>query len=91
LMGAEEDSEQSWREWELELSEFGDSTLFDRVTARLLDAGAAPAGHGSKLARVLDVPKRGRKGTDSIQRALLEQLDQLLGWDRAVRVDTDDS
>ncbi|MGV0583847.1 CYTH and CHAD domain-containing protein [Mycobacteroides chelonae] len=91
LTGAEEDSEQSWREWELELSEFGDSTLFDRVTARLLDAGAAPAGHGSKLARVLDVPKRERKGTDSIQRALLEQLDQLLGWDRAVRVDTDDS
>ncbi|MBA0048490.1 CYTH and CHAD domain-containing protein [Mycobacterium sp. NPDC050853] len=88
----EEGSEQSWREWELELSVSGDTALFDRVTARLLDAGAAPAGHGSKLARVLDVPERERpQGTDSIQRALLEQLDQLQGWDRAVRVDTDDS
>ncbi|TDZ42468.1 CYTH and CHAD domain-containing protein [Mycobacteroides franklinii] len=88
----------SWREWELELSPgSGDSggpdiALFDRITARLLDAGAAPAGHGSKLARVLDVPERERpKGKDSIQRALLEQLEQLQGWDRAVRVDTDDS
>jgi len=88
----------SWREWELELSSgSGDSGgpdigLFDRITARLLDAGAAPAGHGSKLARVLDVPERERpKGKDSIQRALLEQLEQLQGWDRAVRVDTDDS
>ncbi|ALR11463.1 hypothetical protein MYCSP_08315 [Mycobacteroides saopaulense] len=91
--------DQSWREWELELSESGpgdssdpDLALFDRITARLLDAGAAPAGHGSKLARVLDVPERERpKGKDSIQRALLEQLEQLQGWDRAVRVDTDDS
>ncbi|MDO3339688.1 CYTH and CHAD domain-containing protein [Mycobacteroides abscessus subsp. abscessus] len=82
----------SWREWELELSGGPDIALFDRITARLLDAGAVPAGHGSKLARVLDVPERERpKGKDSIQRALLEQLDQLQGWDRAVRVDTDDS
>ncbi|WP_079669178.1 CYTH and CHAD domain-containing protein, partial [Mycobacteroides abscessus] len=82
----------SWREWELELSGSPDIALFDRITARLLDAGAVPAGHGSKLARVLDVPERERpKGKDSIQRALLEQLDQLQGWDRAVRVDTDDS
>ncbi len=95
LTGQDSDEEaavQSWREWELELSAFGDTALFDRVTARLLDAGAAPAGHGSKLARVLDVPERVRpSGKDPIQRALLEQLDQLLGWDRAVRVDTDDS
>ncbi|MGH3726766.1 MAG: CHAD domain-containing protein [Mycobacterium sp.] len=83
---------QSWREWELELSAPGDTPLFDRITARLLDAGAAPAGHGSKLARVLDVPERERPtGKDPIQRALLEQLDQLQGWDRAVRVDADDS
>lgn len=86
----------SWREWELELSAPGpdgpDIALFDRITARLLDAGAAHAGHGSKLARVLDVPERERpKGKDSIQRALLEQLEQLQGWDRAVRVDTYDS
>lgn len=93
----EDDEEpQTWREWELELSVSGsdgpDTPLFDRITARLLDAGAAPAGHGSKLARVLDVPERERpSGNDPIQRALLEQLDQLQGWDRAVRVDTDDS
>jgi inorganic triphosphatase YgiF len=50
-------AEQRWREWELEL--VGDSAnaeLMDRVCDRLLDAGAKPAGHGSKLARVLDTP-----------------------------------
>lgn len=48
-------AEQRWREWELEL--VGDSAnaeLMDRVCGRLLDAGAKPAGHGSKLARVFD-------------------------------------
>ena len=47
--------EQQWREWELELTEenAADVDLLDRLSHRLLDAGAAPAGHGSKLARVL--------------------------------------
>ncbi|MGV0799814.1 CYTH domain-containing protein, partial [Mycolicibacterium elephantis] len=50
------EDEQRWREWEIELAEgAGDDgpTLLDRLTNRLLDAGAVPAGHGSKLARVL--------------------------------------
>ena len=46
-----DDAEQHWREWELEVS---DERLLDRLGNRLFDAGAEPAGHGSKLARVLD-------------------------------------
>jgi hypothetical protein len=45
---------QRWREWELEIVDAAvDAELMDRLCSRLLDAGAQPAGHGSKLARVL--------------------------------------
>lgn len=43
-------AEQQWREWELELvttDGTADTKLLDRLANRLLDAGAAPAGHGS--------------------------------------------
>src|SRR5689334_1054468 len=50
----DEDSEQRWREWELELVEATDRGLLDRLANRLIDAGAVSAGHGSKLARVFD-------------------------------------
>ena len=49
-------TEQSWREWELELVDGavdGAEEVLSRLCNRLLDAGAAPAGHGSKLAKVL--------------------------------------
>ena len=49
-------AEQQWREWGLELAAdkgTADTELLNRLSNRLLDAGAAPAGHGSKLARVL--------------------------------------
>ena len=47
-------AQQRWREWELELVGDGANTeLMDRVSNRLFDAGAKPAGVGSKLARVL--------------------------------------
>jgi len=92
----DEDAEQQWREWELELADGGDRDLLDRLTHRLLDAGAAPAGHGSKLARVLD---RGEtdaadavaRSTDPVHRAVAEQVEQLVEWDRAVRADVYDS
>jgi CHAD domain-containing protein len=43
---------ERWREWEVELT--GDDTgLLDTVEERLLEAGAAPAGHSSKLRRAL--------------------------------------
>jgi CHAD domain-containing protein len=60
---------------------------------RLLGAGAAPAGHGSKLARVLGTtPKDLGAGTaDPLHRAVAEQLAALLVWDRAVRADADDA
>ena len=97
---ADEGDEQQWREWELELVE-GASTspgLLDRLANRLLDAGALPAGHGSKLARVLagapgedDESESETTQIDSIHRAVAEQVDRLVEWDRAVRADVYDS
>ncbi|MBX7431605.1 CYTH and CHAD domain-containing protein [Mycobacterium sp. Y57] len=88
--------EQHWREWELELVEGADGTLLDRLSNRLFDAGALPAGHGSKLARVLassapdqqDVPAA---PTDPLHRAVTEHIAELIEWDRAVRSDVYDS
>ncbi|MDZ4235737.1 MAG: CYTH and CHAD domain-containing protein, partial [Dietzia sp.] len=92
---AEGGDEQNWREWELELAEGGEPELLDRLTNRLLDAGALPAGHGSKLARVLassepaaDAPEA---SPDPLHRAVAEQVGQLLEWDRAMRADVYDS
>lgn len=90
--------EQQWREWELELVE-GAATapeLLDRLANRLLDAGAEPAVHGSKLARVLagsgEADEKSEPSTaDPIHRAVAEQVDQMVEWDRAVRADTYDS
>lgn len=92
---AEGGEEQRWREWELELTGAGDAKLLDRLTNRLLDAGASPAGHGSKLGRVLDTGQpddevKTRTG-DPVRRAVAEQVDQLVEWDRAVRADVEDS
>jgi CHAD domain-containing protein len=94
-----EGPQQRWREWEIELAAGVDRDLLDRLTNRLLDAGGAPAGHGSKLARVLEAD-----GTpdddgddkipipeDPVHRAVAEQVEDLLVWDRAVRADTYDS
>jgi CHAD domain-containing protein len=62
----------------------------DRVCRRLLDAGATPAGHGSKLARVLDSSPR-ELPADPLRRALAEQIAELMVWDRAVRAQADDA
>jgi CHAD domain-containing protein len=94
---AADGEQQQWREWELELVEGGPAShdVLDRLANRLLDAGAAPAEHGSKLARVLadsttdDEPPK--KPEDPIHRAVAEQVDQLVEWDRAVRADVYDS
>jgi CHAD domain-containing protein len=88
-------NEQQWREWELELAEGGhaDEQLLERLSNRLLDAGAVPAGHGSKLARVLgSTPTAPAVGSDDpVHRAVAEQVEELLVWDRAVRADVYDS
>jgi CHAD domain-containing protein len=95
---AEGDAEpQEWREWELELVESagsaGDAALLDRLANRLFDAGAEPAGHGSKLAKVLRTPAAAAapRVDDPVHRAVGEQVEQLLVWDRAVRADAWDS
>jgi CHAD domain-containing protein len=87
-------AEQRWREWELELvGPKVNTDLLDTLCGRLLDAGAKPAGHGSKLARVLDTTHSGDAGhpADPLHRALAHQLDELLVWDRAVRAQADDA
>ncbi|MCW2516399.1 MAG: domain containing protein [Mycobacterium sp.] len=93
---AEGDAEpQEWREWELELVEDsdGDAALLDRLANRLFDAGAQPAGHGSKLAKVLKSTPRDltSRSDDPVHRAVAEQVEELLVWDRAVRADAWDS
>jgi CHAD domain-containing protein len=95
-------AEQEWREWELELRESPegaesngtpDTDLLNRLSNRLLDAGAAPAGHASKLARVLGTTAQpnGTRPADPVHRAVQEQVGELLLWDRAVRADADDA
>jgi CHAD domain-containing protein len=94
-------AEQRWHEWELELVDGeidGANDLLKRLGNRLLDAGAVPAGHGSKLAKVLETagslpeaPDEPEVSADPVHRAVAEQVDQLLVWDRAVRADTYDS
>jgi CHAD domain-containing protein len=90
------EAEQQWREWELELVDAGvedATTLLDRLTNRVLEAGGTPAAHGSKLAKVLGdtTPQRPEIPADPVHRAVAEQVGKLLQWDRAVRADGDDA
>ena len=90
------ENEQQWREWELELVDAGiddASGILERLAHRLHDAGGAPAGHGSKLAKVLgeSTPARPEPPSDPVHRAVAEQVAELLAWDRAVRADADDA
>ncbi|BDX31622.1 hypothetical protein TUM20985_21690 [Mycobacterium antarcticum] len=87
---------QEWREWELEVVESAgndnDSALLDRLANRLFDAGAEPAGHGSKLAKVLGTPQKATpRANDPVHSAIADQVEELLVWDRAVRTDAWDS
>ncbi|KAA1252178.1 CYTH and CHAD domain-containing protein [Mycobacterium simiae] len=89
-------AEQQWREWELELIDIAGAAgheLLNRLSNRLLDAGAAPAGHGSKLARVLGAASHVARTppVDPVHRAVAQQVEELLVWDRAVRADVDDA
>jgi CHAD domain-containing protein len=92
----DEELPRRWREWELELAEGVDRGMLDRLANRLLDAGGVPAGHGSKLARVLDGEETDEADAvpppaDPVHRAVAEQVEELLVWDRAVRADVYDS
>ncbi|OMC39827.1 CHAD domain-containing protein [Mycobacterium sp. GA-1841] len=88
--------QQHWREWELELLASTGTVpkgLMDRLCNRLADAGATPAGHGSKLAKVLgtDQVPAPQPPSDPVHRAVAEQIEELLVWDRAVRADAYDA
>jgi CHAD domain-containing protein len=90
-------AQQEWREWELELVDTNgavDTELLARLSNRLHDAGGEPAGHASKLARVLGTsapPTDTQLPEDPVHRAVAEQVGELLVWDRAVRADADDA
>ena len=94
-------TEQRWREWELELAEdaiargSADEQLLARLSNRLRDAGAAPAAHASKLARVLGSSVSAQRpapgSDDSVHRAVAKEIGELLTCDRAVRADVEDS
>ena len=91
--------EQTWHEWELEMVERPDradasespADLLNRISDRLREAGAVPAGHGSKLAKVLGTAPPPPPPADPVHAAVLTQIDELLVWDRAVRADAFDS
>ena len=88
--------EQSWREWELEVTDTGApdaAALLNRLTNRVLDAGGVPAGHGSKLAKVLGTTASGGSvdHRDPVHQAVADQIDRLLECDRAVREDAPDA
>lgn len=90
------EAQQQWREWELELVDAGiqdANAILERLANRVLDAGGSPAGHGSKLAKVLGgtTPARPQPPSDPLHRAVAEQVAGLLIWDRAVRADADDA
>ncbi|MFJ6155147.1 CHAD domain-containing protein [Pseudarthrobacter sp. NPDC092184] len=55
--------QQQWREWELELVH-GEPGLFAPAEELLVEAGARPAGHASKLARALGGKEGGEPGSE---------------------------
>lgn len=87
--------DRRWREWEVELVDAGDAgadrELLEQLSIRLLAAGASTARHGSKLARLLPGAPVVAPPTDRLHRAITEQVDALLVWDRAVRADAPDA
>lgn len=95
-------AERRWREWEVEVLDTDSDKkrsagheLLNRLSNRLMDAGASPAAHGSKLSRVLDSDGPAKASAappaDPVHRAVAQQVEQLLVWDRAVRADAHDS
>ncbi|HPZ93712.1 MAG: CYTH and CHAD domain-containing protein [Mycobacterium sp.] len=88
--------EQTWREWELEVTDTGATdagALLNRLTNRVLDAGGVPSDHGSKLAKTLGdtAPSPAADLSDPVHQAVAEQIERLLVCDRAVREDAPDS
>ncbi len=96
---------RTWREWEVELGDAGEESLFAPIEERVREAGGVPAAHVSKLARALGrdsletgtravpAPAKGDKpdaGT-AVVRALRSLVDALVTLDPRVRRDEDDS
>ena len=61
------------------------------MSAHLLDAGAHKAAHASKLGKVLGARTAVTPHADPVHRAVAEQVERLIEWDRAVRADAEDA
>lgn len=84
--------EERWREWEIELVDPGATPgLLDLLSSRLLEAGAVPAAHTSKLARALGASPPQTVHLDPAHRAVADLVEALPVLDRAVRADADDA
>jgi CHAD domain-containing protein len=93
----------TWREIEVELGD-GDEELLETVDTRLREHGLREASSGSKLARVLDLPRRGAAapgpteeltvesaGGDTIMAHVREQVEQIRAQDLPVRLEGPDA
>ncbi|HTM84166.1 MAG TPA: CYTH domain-containing protein, partial [Mycobacterium sp.] len=77
--------QRRWREWEVEVVTAGtpgaDRELLEQLCTRVQEAGARPARHGSKLARLLPGAPAATTPADPLQRAIAEQVEALTIWD----------
>jgi CHAD domain-containing protein len=100
----EQTSTMTWREFEVELGEYGQPELMDRIQDTLLTAGARRARSVSKLGRVLAdrlppdpgyraIPARVRAGSagEAVWKYLSAQADQLRAYDPLARRDAPDA
>jgi CHAD domain-containing protein len=95
--------ERAWREWEVELGEAGDESLFEVIEERVRAAGGAPSASVSKLARALGrnsletrtrtaPPKDGSASAgDAIVSAIAGLVETLVALDPQVRRDDEDA
>ncbi|QFZ17144.1 CYTH and CHAD domain-containing protein [Saccharothrix syringae] len=96
---ADESRVDSWREFEVELGERGDTGLLDRVEARLSDAGIVRSRSSAKLTRLLGdrlspaapAPAVGTSAGDVVRAYLREQVEALKHQDPRVRRGEDDA
>lgn len=79
------DLEIIWHEWEVELVGTTDRDLLERLSRRLIDAGADPSTYPAKLVHVVGSPPQRSTYADPTVAALARLTDELVERDRWVR------